>query len=61
MTDPGDRSTADTNMNPDTGRPDSEAQPAAPEVGEAGSEGLLRDNEHDQADKAQAFPDPTAL
>lgn len=61
MTDPGDRSTAPSNLDPETGRPDSEAQPAAPKVGEAGSEALLRENEKDQAQKASDFPDPTAL
>lgn len=61
MTDPGDRSTTPSNLDPQTGRPDSEAQPAAPKVGEAGSAELLRDNEKDQAEKASEFPDPTAL
>lgn len=61
MTDPGDRSTTADNMDQTTGRPDSEAQPAVPEVGEAGSDALKKINERDQAEKAQDFPDPTAL
>ncbi|GHG05105.1 hypothetical protein GCM10017783_17200 [Deinococcus piscis] len=61
MTDPGDRSTTADNLDQTTGRPDSEAQPAAPKIGEAGSAELLKNNEHDQAEKAQEFPDPTAL
>ncbi|MFC6617747.1 hypothetical protein [Deinococcus radiophilus] len=61
MTDPGDRATAPSNMDPETGRPDSEAQPTVPEVGEEGSKALLKENEKDQAQKAADFPDPTAL
>lgn len=48
-------------MDQTTGRPDSEAQPAVPEVGEAGSDALKKINEHDQAEKSKDFPDPTAL
>ena len=60
MTDPGDRSTALTNLDPETGTPDQTPAPA-PEIGEAGSRAKQQDNVHDQAEKSKDFPDPTAL
>ncbi len=61
MTDPGDRSTARSNLDPQTGRPLNDPQAPAEGSGEEGARNVLHENELEQAELGEAFPDPTSL
>ena len=58
MTDPGDRSTARSNLDPQTGRPLNDPQAPAEGSGEEGARNVLHENELEQAELCLLYTSP---